>query len=193
MNKLYKLISLLLVSMLSYGTVSAQAISKKEILEITIKGVPATEQTRIAGRYVVSPEGFIFLPLIKNGIQASGKSSSSLARNIEAAYRGAEMYENPRITVLSTKDNASVNIDAQLISIGGFVKAPGQRPYTRGMTLFQAVAAAGGESAFGSIRRVELHRNGKKWTYDLRNAQHMRVKIYPQDTINVPQKKWDGS
>jgi len=179
--------------MLSYGTVSAQAISKKELLELSIKGVPATEQTRIAGRYVVSPEGFIFLPLIEKGIRANGKSSSSLARTIEAAYRDADIYQNPRITVLSTKDTANVNIDAQLFSVGGFVKAPGQRPYTRGMTLFQAVAAAGGETAFGSIRRVELHRNGRKWTYDLRNAQHMRVKIYPHDTINVPQKKWDGS
>ena len=184
---------MLVVSMLCYGSASAQIISTKEILSISIRGVPATEQTRISGEYVVSPDGHVYLPLIEGGIRASGKSSSALARSIESSYRSAEMYTNPRITVVSRKDSAASNIDAQIISIGGFVKSPGQRPYTRGMTLFQAISAAGGETAFGSIRRVELHRNGKRWTYDLRKAEHMRVKVYPQDTINVPQKKWNGS
>ncbi|BDS06708.1 hypothetical protein NT6N_17480 [Oceaniferula spumae] len=174
------------------GTALAQ-ISTKEILSITIKGVPATEQTRISGEYVVSPDGQIYLPLLKGGIRASGLSSSALARSIESAYRSAEMYQNPRITVVSRKDTAASNIDQQLISVGGFVKSPGQKPYTRGMTLFQAVSAAGGETAFGSIKRVELHRNGKKWIYDLRNSTHMRVKVYPHDTINVPQKTAFGN
>jgi len=178
---------------LSGGIASAQSISTKEILSITIKGVPGGEQTRISGEYVVSPDGHIYLPLLKGGIRASGKSSSALARSIESAYRAAEMYQNPRITVVSRKDSAASNIDRQIISIGGFVKSPGQKPYTRGMTLFQAVSAAGGETAFGSIRRVELHRNGKKWIYDLRKSEHMRVKVYPQDSINIPQKKWNGT
>ncbi len=115
-------------------------------------------------------------------------SSSALARKIEGAYRSAGMYKNPRITVISTKDAASSKIDAQIVSVGGFVKRPGPIQYTRGMTLFQALSAAGGETAFGSIKRVELHRNGKKYIYNLKNASHMRVRVYPGDTIKVPQK-----
>ncbi len=61
------------------------------------------------------------------------------------------------------------------------------------MTLFQALSAAGGENAFGSIRRVELHRNGKRYKYDLKNPEHMRVRVYPGDSINVPQKNWRGT
>ncbi|MBK1831598.1 polysaccharide biosynthesis/export family protein [Verrucomicrobiaceae bacterium R5-34] len=194
MKKLSQFLALALAAVtLCSGVAVAQSISTKEILSITIKGVPASEQTRISGEYVVSPDGHVYLPLLQGGIKASGMSSSALARRIESSYRAAQMYQNPRITVVSRKDSAASQIDAQLISVGGFVKSPGQKPYTRGMTLFQAISAAGGETAFGSIRRVELHRNGKKYTYDMRNAAHMRVKVYPNDTINVPQKKWNGT
>jgi len=194
MKTLSKLLAMVsIAATMCSGTTMAQSISTKEILSISIKGVPATEQTRISGEYVVSPDGQIYLPLLKGGIRASGLSSSALARRIESSYRSAKMYNNPRITVVSRKDSAASNIDAQLISVGGFVKSPGQKPYTRGMTLFQALSAAGGETAFGSIKRVELHRNGKKWTYDMRQAAHMRVKVFPHDTINVPQKTAFGN
>ena len=188
-----KLTHLLMIVALCCSAAVAQVISPKEMLNISIKGVGGPEQAKVAGSYVVSPNGHIYLPMIKGGIRASGKTSSALARSIEAAYRAAEIYKSPRITVVSTKDNAEAQIDAKLITVGGFVKQPGSKPYTRGMTLFNAVSAAGGETAFGSIRRVELHRNGKKWIYDLRKGEHMGVKVYPGDTINVPQKKWDGS
>jgi len=173
--------------------VSAQSISSRTTLNIAIKGVPATEQQRISGQYVVDGSGNVFLPLLKSGIKASGLTSSSLARKIEAAYRSAEMYQNPRITVISTKDAAAGEIDRQIVSIGGFVKSPGPKPYMRGMTLFQAVSAAGGETAFGSLKRVELHRNGKKYVYNLKTAAHMRVKVYPGDSINIPQKTAFGN
>jgi protein involved in polysaccharide export with SLBB domain len=170
------------------GLTQAQSISAKTTLSITIKGVPEGEQTRVSGQYVVSPSGYVFLPLLKNGIKASGLSSSALARNIEAAYRSAEMYQIPRITVISTSDQEASKIDAQVVTIGGHVKRPGPVPFRRGMTLFQALSAAGGEDAFGSIKRIELHRNGARYIYDMRKTEHMREKVYPGDSINVPQK-----
>lgn len=194
MKKIHIFLSACVVAVLALGGYAqAQAISAKTTLNITIKGVPQAEQTRISGQYVVSPSGYVFLPLLKNGIKASGLSSSALARSIEAAYRSAEMYQNPRITVISTKDQEASKIDAQTVTIGGYVKRPGPVQYMRGMTLFQALSAAGGENAFGSIRRVELHRNGKRYVYDLRKPQHMREKVYPGDSINVPQKRWNGT
>lgn len=172
---------------------SAQSISSRTTLNIAIKGVPSNEQERISGQYVVDGSGFVYLPLLKGGIKASGLSSSALARKIEAAYRSAEMYQSPRITVISTKDAAASEIDRQVVSIGGFVKSPGPKPYMRGMTLFQAVSAAGGETAFGSLKRVELHRNGKKYVYNLKTAAHMGLKVYPGDSINIPQKTAFGN
>lgn len=193
MKYLPKLITLVAALMVVCASAVSAQISAKTTLNITIKGVPAVEQQRISGQYGVDGSGYVYLPLLKGGIQASGMSSSMLARKIEAAYRAAEMYQNPRITVISTKDEASDQIDRQIVTIGGFVKSPGPKPYTRGMTLFQAVSAAGGETAFGSIKRVELHRNGKKYIYNLKIAAHMRVKVYPNDSINVPQKTAFGN
>lgn len=188
-------ITTLISTIIAFCTVvvTAQSISSNTTLNISIKGVPATEQQRISGQYVVDGSGFVYLPLLKGGIKASGLSSSSLARRIEGAYRSAEMYQNPRITVISTKDAAAGEIDRQIVSIGGFVKSPGPKPYMRGMTLFQAVSAAGGETAFGSLKRVELHRDGKKTVYNLKTAAHMRVKVYPGDSINIPQKTAFGN
>lgn len=171
----------------------AQSISANEALNISIKGVPASEQSRISGPYNVSSSGYVHMPLLKNGVKASGLSKSALARNIEAAYKQAGMYKDPRITIISTQDDqAKAKRENEVVSIGGFVKSPGQRPYISGMTLYQAVAAAGGETAFGSIRRVELLRKGRRTVYDLRKTSHMGTRVYPGDTINVPQKDWKG-
>ena len=52
--------------------------------------------------------------------------------------------------------------------------------------------AAGGESPYGAINRVNLFRNGKRYVYNLKNDKHKSVKIYAKDIIEVPQKKWTG-
>jgi len=117
-----------------------------------------------------------------------------LARKIEDAYREAEIYTNPRINVISNKDEEAQKIDAQIITVGGFVSRPGPVQFTRGMTLFEAVAAAGGADTFGSDKRVELHRSGaKKGIYNIRLAKDMKIPVYPGDTIKVPQKTVFGN
>ena len=184
---------IVLLGVFSTGLQAAQ-ISSNTTLDISIKGVPAGEQAKFDGGYPVDDAGFIYLPLLRDGIKASGLSSSKLARNIEKAYRIAEIYVNPRIQVISNKDEAAQQIDSQIVTVGGFVASPGPIPYTRGMTLFEAVAAAGGAGTFGSDKRVELHRRGAgKRTYNIRLAKDMKVPVYPGDTIKVPQKTVFGN
>ena len=181
------------VASLSIGLTFAQSVSPNESLNISVKGVPQAEQGRVSGVYNVSPKGYLSLPMLKKEIKASGLSSSKLAHNIEAEYKAAGIYKDPRITIISAADdNKLVAREREVVSIGGYVKSPGQRPYINGMTLFQAVSAAGGETAFGSIRRVELHRKGRKMIYDMRKPENMRVRVYPGDSINIPQKDWKG-
>ena len=169
-------------------------ISPNTTLSIKIYGVTNIEQSKFDGSYTVDSSGFIYLPLLKDGLKASGFSSSKLARKIEDAYRGAEIYVNPRINVISNKDEEAQKIDAQIVTVGGFVAGPGPIPYTRGMTLFEAVTAAGGASTFGSDKRVELHRGGvKKGIYNIRLAKDMKTPVYPGDTIKVPQKTFLGN
>ena len=177
-----------------FTSLQAAQISANTTLNISIKGVPAGEQAKFDGGYPVDVNGFIYLPLLRPGIKASGLSSAKLARDNEKAYRDAEIYVNPRINVISNKDEAAQQIDAQIVTVGGFVGGPGPIPYTRGMTLFEAVTAAGGASTFGSDKRVELHRGGVKiGTYNIRLAKDMKIPIYPGDTIKVPQKTVFGN
>lgn len=190
-------IALFMVLFSSISGVSAQdelrSIVANTMLTISIKGVPSTEQGSIDGPCLVSDNGYIYLPLLDNGIKASGYNSSQLARRIEAAYKSAEIFNNPRITVISTKDQAEQNLDGQFVHVGGYVGAKGPKPYKRDMTLFEVITASGGTGTFGSEKRVALYRNGKKHIYDLRKREHMNVKVYPGDNIIVPQKTIFGN
>lgn len=187
MNYLTYTLSIALSVFLSLG-ISANIISSSSVITVSIKGVPVSEQQLVSDQYTVSSSGYIKLPLLPNSIKASGISGATLSRKIEAAYKEAQIYNNPLINVITAKDKAGEQIDNKIVSVGGHVKSPGPKPYARGMTLYQAVTAAGGANAFGSIKRVELLRNGKKYTYNLKDVKDMQLKIYPGDTINVPQK-----
>ena len=156
---------------------------------VSIQGVPTTEQGRINATYPVSERGTITMWHIGT-IHASGLQPDVLARKIEAAYRNAEIYTSPTIQILA---DSSDKLTQQLITVGGKVRAPGPKPFSRNMTLYDAVMAAGGPTEFGAINRVKLYRNGKAFTYDLTQGAHKLLKVYPRDTIDVPQKNWLGN
>ena len=104
-NSLIKKLTLIFIATASaVSTLSAQAISANTKLSITIKGVPVEEQGQINGEYVVTNTGLIRLPYLEQGVRAAGITSAQLALRIEAAYQAAEIYDNPRITVISNKD-----------------------------------------------------------------------------------------
>ena len=156
-------------------------------IQISIQGVPVSEQGRINATYPVSKSGYITMWHVGQ-IKASGLTSTQLARKIEAAYRNAEIYTSPTIQILS---DSTQNITQQIVTVGGKVRAPGPKPFSRGMTLYDAVMAAG-PTEFGAINRVKLYRNGKAYIYDLTKGSHKLLKLYPRDTIDIPQKNWIG-
>lgn len=79
------------------------------------------------------------------------------------------------------------------VTVGGQVRQPGRIMIPSGGTLADAVKAAGGETPFGAINRVKLYRNGKVYTYNLREAKHRGVRMYSGDLLDVPQKMWLGN
>ena len=166
----------------------AGSIEAGQAIQITIQGVPPGEQARINGTYSVSDSGYVRLWQVGN-IKAAGVDSNVLAQSIEAAYQRAEIYTNPNVQVLANSGDKMVE---HLLTVGGRVRAPGPKPFQRGMTLFQAVMASGGPTEFGAINRVKLYRNGKVYIYDLTKGEHKLLKVYPNDTIDVPEKNWLG-
>lgn len=172
--------------------VSADVISIDTLLTIDIKAVPADEQQKVTGAYTVSKSGYINMPWLNTPIKASGLTGTQLSRKIEQAYKAAEIYSNPLINVITSKDRAGEQIDAKIVSVGGEVQSPGPKAYARGMTLFQAFSAAGGANPFGAANRIELMRGNSRTVYNMSNTEHMQVPVGPGDTINVPKKNWLG-
>ncbi len=67
-----------------------------------------------------------------------------------------------------------------------------QRGGSKGLTVYQAVQAAGGANEFGAMNRVVLWREGKKQIIDLEKAAGKAVVADVHDTIEVPEKNWRG-
>ena len=181
-------LTMLLLLTAAVPMLQASPIQSGRAVQITVQGVPPQEAARINGTYPVSDAGYVRLWSIGN-IKAAGVDSAVLGQRIEAAYRSAQIYTNPTIQVLSDSSDRLVE---QMLTVGGKVRVPGAKPYTSGMTLFQAVMTAGGPTEFGAMNRVKLYRNGRVYTYDLSKGDHKLLKVYANDTIDVPQKNWAG-
>ena len=168
--------------------VAAQRIEANQAVSISVQGVPDADRSTINSTYPVSQNGTINMPYIGQ-VRAAGLLPEQLAANLQSQYRSAQIYTNPTFQVIAT---SSDDIVQQVVHVGGYVGRPGSVPYRNGLTLWQAIQSAGGENAFGSIRRVRLFRGGESKQYDLRNQEAMQIPLRPNDTIEVPQKNWLG-
>lgn len=157
-------------------------------IEISIQGVPSEEMQRVTNTYPVSESGYIRMPFI-GAVRAAGMSSYKLAQVIENRYKSAEIYTNPTIQVISSTND---QVEEFYVTVGGQVKRPGPVAYSKGLTLYNAVQAAGGPTPFGSMYRVSLIRKGKLKEYNLKTTKAKGVILKPEDTIDVPQKNWLG-
>ncbi len=178
--------------LLSFACLVVPAFSEIEAGQsviIKIMGVPADQKVQIDETYPVSNKGMVNLPFIGE-LPASGLESDELAKAIQKAYRDNGIFNNPTIQVIST--TAEVDVVAQVVHLGGQVRNPGPRPFTKGLTVFQAVQAGGGATEFGAMNRVILWREGKQQEIDLGKADGKAVISMPNDTIEVPRKRWNG-
>jgi polysaccharide export outer membrane protein len=158
-------------------------------ITITVSGIPTEEKGRIDGPYPVADNGTVNLPFIGE-VRAAGLKPEILAKTLEARYRSAQIYRNPTFQVVA--DVAGGALDEAMIHVAGQVGRNGPVKYNRGMTLFQAIAAAGGPTPFGTMKRVKILRAGQQRQYDLTELQNMQIPLEPNDTIEVPQKRpWE--
>lgn len=169
----------------------AQAqIKKGYSVQITIQGVPSEEKLRIDGTYPVSESGYVNMPFISQ-VRAAGVRADQLAKVLESAYKSAEIYRNPTFQVIENYNTGDV--EKQMVFVGGQTVRPGPVPYTRELTVYQAIQAAGGATPFGSMKRVKLFRGGNQKQYNLSESRFMHIPLEPGDTIEVPQKDWLGN
>ncbi len=158
-------------------------IEAGQSIQIKIMGVPAEEKAKIDEIYPVSNKGLVNMPFIGE-IRAAGLESDELAKSIQKAYREGGIYNDATIQVFSNVKQ--ITPITQVVHLGGQVRAPGPRPFEKGLTVFQAVQAAGGSTEFGSMKKVVLLREGKQQIINLETLEGKSVVTQPNDTIEVP-------
>lgn len=164
---------------------SAFAVIKTgDVLVLSIKGVPEAEQGSIEGEYVVGKDGQIKVPIADVMVSARGLEFEELARAVENAYKKAGIYSRPTITVRGDSSTPS----RLIVSVGGRVRRAGSIPFRSGMTLLQAIQAAGDMDQFGTKKRIYVTRGKEAWKMDLRKKEVQQFKLKPEDTIVVDQK-----
>src|SRR5947207_765102 len=96
--------SLLVIAALLVPSISGHAQSAESTLRngdsiiVKISGVPPEEITVVSTSYDIGDNGTINLPYIGE-IKASGMRPSTLQKNIEAAYKKADIFTHPTIQV----------------------------------------------------------------------------------------------
>lgn len=113
---------------------------------------------------VVRPDGKITTRLVED-LQASGRTSTELARDIEAAY--SEYVRQPVVSVIV---NGFVGIPEQTVRVIGEATQPTRVPYSKHMTLLDVMISVGGMTEYAAGNKSVLVRleNGQQVSYGVR-------------------------
>jgi polysaccharide export outer membrane protein len=119
-------------------------IQPEDELKIVVLGAPELTAT-----VPVRSDGTISAPGVGD-VSAAGRTPHELALELEA--RLARLLRHPQVDVLVTKTSPLT------VFVSGEVIAGGEKPYRPGMTLLQALAAAGGPRNSARLSQVLLLR-----------------------------------
>lgn len=154
-----------------------------DLLDIEVFGVE-----EFSGEFRLDDEGYLKYPLI-GLVEASGKSSTELALDIEERLRTGNYLVDPSVIV------RVVESVSQRLTVDGSVEKPGFYSLSGNTTLLQAVAMAGGPSENANAKQVAVFRqiNGQRAVAtfnlaDIRKGQAEDPLVYAGDIVVV-----DGS
>ena len=138
----------------------------------------------------VRPDGKITTPLVED-LQAAGKTSTQLARDIEQAL--AKFIQQPVVTVIVT---GFVGNFSEQIRVIGAAARPQALPYRRNMSLMDVLIAVGGVTEFASGNRATIIRtvNGQQQTIKVRLEDLVKdgdisanAFMFPGDVLVIPE------
>jgi polysaccharide export outer membrane protein len=155
-------------------------IGPQDHIQVTVWKEPA-----ITGPILVRPDGMITVPLIGD-LLAAGMTPSSLGQKITT--RLEKYIQDPDVTV------SILNVHPKQIFMLGEVQHVGPIVMTPGMTILQAISAAGGLTPFANSKHLYVLRsvNGKEqklpfnYKSAIKNGNQQGIVLLPNDTIVVP-------
>ena len=162
-------------------SVGAQSLASAEYklttgdrIRVTVFGA-----TPVSGEYSVDNSGAISLSPI-GSLPVKDLTTTAAADLIATRLKESDLYRAPRVTV-------------DMVSFGPFyilgeVNKPGELPYRSGMSLFAAVASAGGYTYRANPRHVYIRKPGDpvESEYEVRAD----IAVLPGDIIRVPELRF---
>jgi len=142
----------------------------------------------------VRPDGKISVPLVGD-VQAGGKTPEAVSDDIE--QRLSEYIRDPIVAVILT--NLQSHEYLSRIRVTGAVRDPITIPYRQGITILDAVLAAGGPTEFAVPNRSTLYRNhdGQSKSYPIalgdiltRGLLGTNYKLQPGDVLTIPERNF---
>lgn len=141
----------------------------------------------------VRPDGKITVPLVGD-IPAGGRTTDQVSTEIQQKL--AQYIRDPQVAVILTALRSHEYLSR--VRVTGAVRSPISIPYRQGMTVLDAVLAAGGTTEFAAPDRTELYRrngSGSTQSYAVRLEKILQqgdlannYPVQPGDVITVPQR-----
>lgn len=164
----------------SVADAGTYVIGPADVLNVTVWKEPT-----LSGEQLVRPDGMISVPLIGD-IHAAGDTPLQLSKAITLELK--KYIQEPNVSVVVSQ------IHSKVVNILGEVQKRGPEDLTPGMTLLDAVGAAGGLTDFANKRKIYILRNegGKNqripvhYKKALKGDLDANVVLKPGDTIVVP-------
>jgi polysaccharide biosynthesis/export protein len=206
MTSLYRFIALVLLLILTGCATApgssqapkfnadAQAVSTYHIgvddqLQITVWHNPD-----LSVSVPVRPDGKITVPLIGD-VVAGGKTPEEVAAEVKDKLQA--YVRDPQVAVILTELRSHEYLSR--VRVTGAVRTPVSLPYRQGMTVLDAVLAAGGTTEFAAPDHTELYRKDGETTqsYAVRLDNILQqgelttnYPVQPGDVITVPQRSF---
>ena len=140
----------------------------------------------------VRPDGMISVPLVGD-VAAGGRTPDDVAKDIQTKL--AAYVRDPQVAVILTELRSHEYLSR--VRVTGAVRTPVSIPYRPGMTVLDAVLAAGGVTEFAAADRSNLYRKGTESTqsYQVRLDRILNrgdlstnFTVAPGDVITVPER-----
>lgn len=169
-------------------TIDAYHIGVDDIVQVNVWRNPELGITE-----PVRPDGRITVPLVGD-VMAGGRTPDEVAAEIQQKL--GDYVREPRVTLILTDLRSHEYLSR--VRVTGAVKQPVSIPYRQGMTVLDAVLAAGGLTEFAAPDRSDLYRRNKDGQTSSHPVRLDRIldkgdlstnyKVAPGDIITIPER-----
>lgn len=154
-----------------------------DVFEVRVYG-----QDDLSASYRVAQDGSIDFPLVGR-VEVGGQEPTEIADLIATRLRDGEILVSPQVSVLVQEYNS------KRITVMGAVAQSGTFPMTAGLTVVQAISAAGGFSPLANRNGTVLTRRvgGELTRYRIQvnsisRGQEQDIPVQAGDIVYVPER-----